>query len=689
MNRKAFKFIGFIVFILIISIVLSNCKKSETQEKKFPSTKEELSISLKNTQRIVGESGSIVDSAISKAFNQNGSIDPNEIARRVKLINGVVSATPTPSGTGIVLEMEDSTFVNLLLVSEDDERLVKANAQKSSKEEIKSIYNSSKGSISPNGSKKALILAPFQKSWHTDLKKISELLNAAGYNTDDQYIDEAATLDRFRGSFLSKYDVIFIRTHGNGNWATRAGANSTVLSTGEEFTGEKTLTNEEIRAVSLVKIPGDNKIYWGLSVPFLTLTTVGKFTNSWIYAGGCETAMVKSGTSSLSAAFLNLGAGGYNGFDETINNVISNPIAVKMTSEFCSGISFKEASANVRSDLSLLTLSEETRLIFGNEVNVNLFDDIQNSTDPFYLIKPKLPTLTTVDMSSITSATAIGGGNISTDGGAIITEKGVCWNTSPNPTIANSRTKDGTGSGNFSSNLMGLSAGTLYYVRAYATNSVGTAYGTNEVSFTTPSIIQNGNLVDVDGNIYNMVTIGTQVWMKQNLKVNKYNDGTAIPNITDASQWNNLTTGAFCWYDNNASNKDTYGALYNWYTVGSGKLCPIGWHIPTQTEWTTLIAYLGGVNIAGAKLKETGTSHWKSPNIATNESGFTGLPGGWRAFASTSIMYWDLGDRGYFWSTTQVGPGGAWGLQLYSGPDAAGVPYGNFLGLSVRCIKDN
>jgi uncharacterized protein (TIGR02145 family) len=690
MNRIAFKFIGFIVVFLIISIVSLNCKKSETQEKKFPSTKEELEISLKNTRRIVNESGSIVDSAISKAINQNGLIDPNEIARQVKLINGVVSATPTPSGTGIVLEMEDSTFVNLLLVSEDDERLFNANANNSSKEEIISNYKSSKDLISPNGSKKALILAPFQKSFNTDLKKISELLNAAGYNTDNQYIDEAATLDRFRGSFLSKFDVIFIRTHGNGNWATRAGERSTVLLTGEEFTGEKTLTNEEIRALSLARPLGSNTIYWALSVPFLNLTTGGKFTNSWIYAGGCETAMVKSGTSSMSAAFLNLGAGGYSGFDETIDHRLSNPVALKMTSEFCSGLSFKEASANVRSDPSLLALPEEYPTL-GNEVNVNLFDDIQNSTDQFYLIKPKLPTLSTVDMSSITSTSAVGGGNISTDGGAFITEKGVCWNTSPNPTIGNSRTIDGTGSNNFISNLIGLTTNTLYYVRAYATNSVGTAYGTNEVSFTTSSIIHD--LIDVDGNSYNIVTIGTQVWMKENLKVTKYNDGSVIPKITDPTQWTNLTTGAFCWYDNNSSNKDIYGALYNWYTVdvtsnGGKNVCPTGWHVPTDAEWTTLTDFLGGANVSSGKLKETGLIHWFSPNAgATNETGFTALPAGWRESTGT---FWDLSYFGSWWSTTENSTTSAWDRVIHY--ESTNVYRGNGYkpnAFSIRCIKNN
>jgi uncharacterized protein (TIGR02145 family) len=692
MNRKTFKVIRLLLSILMIISLLWSCKKTEIQNKNFPKTSLDIEESIKNAQKIELESSSIVESAVNAAYNNNGVIDPNEIAKKIELINGVRSATPTLSGAGIVIEHDDSTFTNILLVTKDDKRMFKIN----SKKELIEFNNTKKSeniSITPTGQGKALILAPFQDSFKTDLDQISELLTTAGYSVD-AYLNSDANLERFRGSFLNNYDIIIISTHGIANTMTWGRTNTSTFLTGEEFNqnNSNALTLEEKMSLT-VGSHGSGILYFGISVPWLNLTTNdGNFTNSWIYAGACESALGDDNTSLLKA-FLNKGAGGCNGWDVSVLASLDNSVTVAMTKQFTSGLSFRAASNEVRID-PLLQESFINTLLLGQEASVSSFSDIQLQQDPFYLIKPKLPTLTTVAMSSITSATAIGGGTISNDGGAIITEKGICWNTSPNPTIVNSRTKDGTGSGNYSSTLIGLTANTLYYVRAYATNSVGTAYGTNEVSFTTSSIIQNGNLIDVDGNIYNLVTIGTQVWMKQNLKVTKYNDGTAIPNVTDASQWNTLTTGAYCWYGNSSSNKDPYGALYNWYTVGTGKLCPIGWHVPSQTEWNTLLTYLGGTDIAGAKLKETGTSHWKSPNTATNESGFNALPGGARALASTGIVFWDLGDRGSLWSSTQAGPGGTWGggaweMGLYSGPEAALVPYTNLVGQSVRCLKNN
>ncbi|MCF8379684.1 MAG: hypothetical protein K9H49_08920 [Bacteroidales bacterium] len=204
--------------------------------------------------------------------------------------------------------------------------------------------------------------------------------------------------------------------------------------------------------------------------------------------------------------------------------------------------------------------------------------------------------------------------------------------------------------------------------------------------------LESGTVKDYDGNIYRTVVIGNQEWMAENLKVTNYKDGTSITNITDPIAWFQLTTPAYCWYNNDpASNKDTYGALYNWYTVNTGKLAPAGWHVPTDEEWTELTDYLGGVDIAGAKLKEAGTSHWLSPNAGvTNASGFTALPGGYRGYNGE---FKDIGSEGIWWSSSVYlySPGNL--MPLYR----AMASYQNYVdrfvldkvaGFSVRCVRD-
>ena len=195
-------------------------------------------------------------------------------------------------------------------------------------------------------------------------------------------------------------------------------------------------------------------------------------------------------------------------------------------------------------------------------------------------------------------------------------------------------------------------------------------------------------LTDYDGNTYNTVWIGNQLWMAENLKTTKYNDGMDIPLVTDGAAWSNLTTPGYCWYDNDeATYGDTYGALYNWYTVETGNLCPAGWHVPTDAELTTLTTYLGGESVAGGKLKETGTTHWNSPNTgATNESGFTALPGGNR---HTSGTFSTIGSNGSWWSSTESTASHAW-YRTMTSTDASITrydPYKKF-GFSVRCVRD-
>ena len=193
---------------------------------------------------------------------------------------------------------------------------------------------------------------------------------------------------------------------------------------------------------------------------------------------------------------------------------------------------------------------------------------------------------------------------------------------------------------------------------------------------------------DVDGNTYNVVIIGAQAWMAENLRTTKYKDSTAIPLVTDNADWRALGTPGYCWYDNDqVMYGNTYGALYNWYSVNTGKLCPTGWHVPTDAEWTTLNEYLGGASVAGGKLKETGIIHWDSPNTdATNETGFTALPGGFR---NTDGTYGYIGLHVGLWSVTEFGTNSAWYRRInYNNGHVSRDDGLRSYGFSVRCVKD-
>lgn len=194
-------------------------------------------------------------------------------------------------------------------------------------------------------------------------------------------------------------------------------------------------------------------------------------------------------------------------------------------------------------------------------------------------------------------------------------------------------------------------------------------------------------VTDVDGNVYQTVTIGTQVWMLENLKTTRYNDGSSIPLVTDNTTWAALATPAFCWYSNDSLKyKSTYGALYKWYAIGTGKLCPTGWHVPADSEWTILTTYLGGIGVAGEKLKETGTSHWRSPNSASNSSGFTALPAGYR---DTYGGFSGDANEVDFWSSTSNYGSSAWYYNLsYNYSEISRILSSLKFGFSVRCVRN-
>lgn len=318
-----------------------------------------------------------------------------------------------------------------------------------------------------------------------------------------------------------------------------------------------------------------------------------------------------------------------------------------------------------------------------------------------------MPEISTSTVSNITPTSAQSGGEVSSEGGSAVTARGVCWSTLPLPTTSDPSTTDGSGPGVFTSNISGLESNTQYYVRAYATNSQGTAYG-EEVSFNTNPDM----LTDYDGNNYQTVIIGNQTWMSENLKVTHYADGTAIPLVENTSFWDNLTQTdkAYCWNDNNAGTGNIYGGLYTWAGATNGEgssssnpsgvqgVCPTGWHLPSDAEWKQLEMFLGmdqtqadaegwRGSSEGGKIKESGTTHWNSPNTdATNESGFSALPAGHRYDYGT---FENVGNGTRFWSSENSTATSSWARSLsYSIGEIYRSSYRNDNGFSVRCVKN-
>jgi uncharacterized protein (TIGR02145 family) len=301
----------------------------------------------------------------------------------------------------------------------------------------------------------------------------------------------------------------------------------------------------------------------------------------------------------------------------------------------------------------------------------------------------EIPVVNTLAVHEYTKSMAIVGGYVMDEGSPpALIERGVYWGLSSNPEVSGTKIAIGNGLGTFSTKLTGLNPNTNYYIKAYATNSSGTGYGL-EYDFNTGNDTTFPKIADIDGNVYHIIKIGYQYWMAENLRTTKYNDGTSILRVIINSAWN-LTSGAYGWYNNDSATYEIpYGKLYNGYAVNSGKLCPTGWHVPSDAEWKTLGTSLGGENIAGGKLKETGSTHWSDPNIgATNEFGFSALPGGYREWDGISL---GIRYNGYWWSTTEYNTNTSWfrTLSSYTGSLYNYTwGYDRRRGLSVRCVKN-
>ncbi len=323
----------------------------------------------------------------------------------------------------------------------------------------------------------------------------------------------------------------------------------------------------------------------------------------------------------------------------------------------------------------------------------NSFGTVYGEQQTFITLDAVIPTVNTADVSDVNYTEALCGGTVTSSGTHEVTSYGVCWGTDTEPTILNNKTVDGLGTGEFTSNITDLAENTTYYIRAYAINSVGTAYGEQKSFETIPECI------DYEGNSYEAVKIGNQWWMKENLNSVYYSDGTRIKNITEYGDWELFTEEdkAYCYYNNSSSNGDVYGALYSWAAAMNGAsssglnpsevqgICPIGWHLPSDSEWIELSNYLGG-DVDG-KIRETGTLHWNPPNTgATNSCGFTALPGGSYSYA---WVFQGIGNSGMWWCSTESDQHNAWSRRVfYNGADFFRGSASMLYGFSVRCVKD-
>jgi uncharacterized protein (TIGR02145 family) len=292
-------------------------------------------------------------------------------------------------------------------------------------------------------------------------------------------------------------------------------------------------------------------------------------------------------------------------------------------------------------------------------------------------------TISTNSVTSITAITAVCGGTIVKSGGSSAIDRGFVWSLTPNPTIdLSTKLSLGSGSGNFTGTITNLEIATRYYVRAYLINPKGLSYG-EEVSFVTAGDGDaNAKVTDIDGNVYSTIIIGNQLWMKENLKTTKFNNGDII------EYWSSNTNRGYAWLNGYEGNKDKYGLIYNFYTtVDTRNVCPTGWHVPTESDWTTLFNTLGGIAVAGDKMKDNSSLLWTNiSSTATNSSGFSALPGGNRICNGGFIPE---GNEAQF-ASTRIDPVGATFITtIRSGsPSALFSWHYDCNGAYVRCVRN-
>ena len=300
------------------------------------------------------------------------------------------------------------------------------------------------------------------------------------------------------------------------------------------------------------------------------------------------------------------------------------------------------------------------------------------------------PAVSTDSTALITDSSARISGRIVSEGSDTIQLAGMEWKGVSEPETAYNRLI--SDSAVFSFGIKNLQPGTRYQTRAFASSAAGISYGT-VLTFQTdtiPSVVCPATVTDIDGNVYQVIRLGSQCWMKENLRCTKFRNGTSLKNNLDAATWSTIQAGSYTSYADVSANGTTYGYLYNQYTVlDAGKICPVGWHVPSDAEWSLLENHLGGSSVAGGKLKSMSTAPsglWASPNTgASNSTGFIALPGGQR---NPSGDYQEIGQKGFWWSSGTQNNAKPRSLSSTSAASVAVSPVNRASGYSIRCVAD-
>jgi|GEM_PF-1616576 len=369
--------------------------------------------------------------------------------------------------------------------------------------------------------------------------------------------------------------------------------------------------------------------------------------------------------------------------DET-NFLFINPDSTRFyVREYGPGSSstFNIVGINLDETQTLLMTANNSTVGIGGVLNVQNNLNVTGNIGYTGSVNKVVPDVETYNIFNITDSSAMVEVYIMGQGDDSVTVSGVVWSTSPNPTVGlPTKTIGTTKTGMFIANILNLTEYTTYYVRAYATNSVGTGYG-SEWEITT-----YGYVLDYDGNFYLGTVVGTQVWLTTNLKTTHLNDGTLIANVPDSATWVNLSTPGYVWYNNDAVTYVDYGILYNWMTVNTGMLCPVGWHVPTEAEANIAINFGGGPLVAGGSYKEAGTAHWLPPNTgASVDTGYALLPGGVRTDLG---VFGGIQTNGAWWTSTKTATDPTGFNATYDSAAMTVSTSSEKYGASIRCIKD-